>query len=325
MRNSNTSRQPPLSRNPSQPRRGARAAGLFGMIVILLTFGGIGAWASLAPLASAVVTQGQLVVSGNRKKVQHRDGGIVGRLDVRDGDDVVRGQLLIRLNDTELLSESGQLEETISGTGEQIALVSEEYESVTELFKAGYAAKTRYLALKRKLAELKSERRKAELRLAAVRVLIARSEIRAPAAGTVVGLQVHTLGGVIKGGETILEIVPGSDPLLVEARIDPADIDDIALGLETEVRFTGFKQRTTPTLKGEVVNLSADVLTDKISGESYYRAWVRIGERELARINGRALQPGMPAEVLITTGSRTVLAYLLQPLLDSTNRALREK
>ena len=314
-----------LPRSPARGRYGTRAASIFGMIVILASFGGVAAWASLAPLASAIVTQGQLVVSGNRKKVQHRDGGIVGNLSVRDGATVTQGEVLMRLDNSELEAEAGQLEETISGGGEQLALVTEEFESVAGLFKAGYAKKTRYLALKRKIAELKSERRKAELRLVAVRALIARSEIRAPVTGTVVGLQVHTVGGVVRAGETILEIVPDSGPLLVEARIDPADIDDVAVGLETDVRLSGFNQRTTPTLKGKVVTVSADVLTDKITGAPYYRAWIQIGEGDSARIGGRALQPGMPAEVLIETGSRSVLAYILQPLLDSTNRALREK
>ena len=154
MHGSDLARHSSSPRSPARGRRGTRVASLFGMIVILLTFGGIGAWTSLAPLASAVVTQGQLVVAGNRKKVQHRDGGIVGRLDVRDGDKVTRGQLLILLDSMERASELKQLHETISGTGEQIALVAEEYESVAGLYKAGYASKVRYLALKRKLVEL---------------------------------------------------------------------------------------------------------------------------------------------------------------------------
>jgi HlyD family type I secretion membrane fusion protein len=158
----------------------------------------------------------------------------------------------------------------------------------------------------------------------AARTELARLTVTAPVAGVVVNSQLHTIGGVVRPGDTVLEIVPGSDPLIVEARVRPLDIDEVAKGQTTEVRFSAFKQRTTPFLYGTVAEVSADVVADQRTGEFYYSAIVSIPSGELARL-GHRLQPGMPAELLIKTGNRTAMAYLAQPLLDSMHKALREK
>jgi HlyD family type I secretion membrane fusion protein len=153
---------------------------------------------------------------------------------------------------------------------------------------------------------------------------LARLAILAPVAGVVVNSRVHTIGGVIRPGETILEIVPGADALVVEARVRPLDIDEVAKGQPTEVRFSAFKQRTTPFLTGNVLQVSADSVTDQRTGEPYYCAIIVISRTEFERL-GHRLQPGMPAEILIKTGSRTPLTYLVQPLMDSMHKALREQ
>ena len=110
------------------------------------------------------------------------------------------------------------------------------------------------------------------------------SRIRAPAAGVAVGLNAHTVGGVIKPGDIILEIVPSPQRLVVEAQVQPNDIDNVAVGMDTDVRLTAFKQRTTPTLSGHLIYVSADRLTDNRSGQAYYLARAEIPESELARI-----------------------------------------
>jgi HlyD family type I secretion membrane fusion protein len=158
----------------------------------------------------------------------------------------------------------------------------------------------------------------------AARTELARLTATAPVGGIVVNSQLHTIGGVVRPGDTVLEIVPGSDPLVVEARVRPLDIDEVAKGQTTEVRFLAFKQRTTPFLSGTVAQVSADAVADQRTGEFYYSAIVSIPSGELSRF-GHRLQPGMPAEILIKTGNRTVLAYLAQPLLDSMHMAMREK
>ncbi len=151
-----------------------------------------------------------------------------------------------------------------------------------------------------------------------------RTTVRAPVSGTVVGLQVHTVGGVVRSGETLLEIVPERDQLVVEVRVRPTDISSVGIGQPTEVRFSAFKARTTPVLKGEVDTVSADVLSDPHSPEPYYVAEITVDRSELERLGKVKLQPGMPAEVMILTGRRTAFEYLVTPLAESINRAWRE-
>ncbi|GAB4538456.1 MAG: HlyD family type I secretion periplasmic adaptor subunit [Parvularculaceae bacterium] len=161
-------------------------------------------------------------------------------------------------------------------------------------------------------------------RLSAADDVLQRVEITAPVDGEIVGLSVHTEGGVVRPGETILEIVPLKDRLIVEARIAPQDIDEVSVGAPARIRFSAFKQRTTPEVTGEVVSVSADVLTDDRTGEGYYVARIAADAEEVARLEERELQPGMPADIMITTGSRTALGYLLQPLTDAFRVAWRE-
>jgi len=150
-------------------------------------------------------------------------------------------------------------------------------------------------------------------------------EIRAPATGTVVGLAVHTVGGVITPGETVLEIVPLNDQLIVEAQVQPNDIDDLTVGQSADVNFTGFKQRSAPVLVGEVIYRSADRLVNDRTGEPFYLVHVGVPDEQLARLGDRRLQPGMPADVMIKTGERTALQYLFQPVLDNLEHAWREE
>jgi HlyD family type I secretion membrane fusion protein len=177
------------------------------------------------------------------------------------------------------------------------------------------------------LADLKEiEERSYDLKEAHLGAIaeLERLTVTAPVSGVVVNSQLNTIGGVIRPGQTVLEIVPGEDPLIVEARVRPLDIDEVVIGQPTEVRFSAFKQRTTPFVMGTVLHVSADAMSDQRTGELYYTADISISNAELGRLSQR-LQPGMPAEILIKTGNRTPMAYLAQPLLDSMNKALREK
>ena len=163
-----------------------------------------------------------------------------------------------------------------------------------------------------------------EERIAAARHVVQHIELRSPVSGKVVGLKVHTLGGVIGPGDTVMEIVPEDDRLIVEARVQPLDIDTVAPGQEADVRIVAFRMRTTPILLGQVAWVSADALQDNRTGEPYYLARVEITDEEVRRLEQRRLHPGMPAEVMIKTGSRTPFEYLAQPFIESANRAWRE-
>jgi HlyD family secretion protein len=152
-----------------------------------------------------------------------------------------------------------------------------------------------------------------------------RIEIRAPTSGTINQLAVHTVGGVIKGGETIMEIVPDADDLQIEARVDPKDIDHVKTGQKAFVRLTAFNQRTTPQLKGSVNYVSADTGHDQQSNKPFYTVRIVLPEEERRRLSGQQLVPGMPTEVFMQTGSRTMLSYLFEPIADQLRRAFVEQ
>lgn len=150
-----------------------------------------------------------------------------------------------------------------------------------------------------------------------------RSEIRAPYAGTVDKLAFATVGGVIEPAQTIMEIVPENESLLVEAAISPADIDRVQNGQESRVRLSAFNMTTTPEIPGTVVFVSPERASDPKSGVSFYRVHVRMDPAVVAR-EKLDLKPGMPAETFISTGERSLLSYVLKPLRDQFARAFRD-
>ena len=423
----------------------ARPYILLGLAIVLVMFGGLGAWAAIAELSGAVIGTGVVAVSSKRQTVQHLEGGIVSELLVRDHDTVDAGQLLIRLDDTraqatlgiidgrldlrhaqgarlraerdgfddvvvpealadrmaepgvseivegeielfkaQRLALDGEIEiltQRITQLGDQtrgieaqraakerqVELITEEHAGLEQLFRQGYAPRTRVLELERaaerlrgevgehiaeiaaigtqtgetrlqiiqlsrafaeqavqRLSEVQAQIFDLEQRRAAALDELKRLDIRAPADGAVVGLNVHTLGGVISPGQPLMDVVPEEDELVVEARIAPQDIDKLAFGLDAVVRLSAFNMRTTPELNGTVHSVSADRLLDANSGLPYYLVSVRIPEAELARLEGLTLVPGMPAEVFINTGERTALSYLVKPLTDSLAHAFKE-
>jgi HlyD family type I secretion membrane fusion protein len=162
-------------------------------------------------------------------------------------------------------------------------------------------------------------------RLNAAEHVYGQTEVKAPVDGVVVGSGVHTIGGVVSPGETLLELVPVHDRLIVEARVNPQDIDKVRSGLPAGIQFTAFNQRNTPELGGEVRYVSADSLFEQQTGQSYYVSRIEVSESEVARLGDKQLQPGMMAEVFIRTGERTMADYLLQPLKDSFRRAWLEE
>ena len=155
--------------------------------------------------------------------------------------------------------------------------------------------------------------------------MLKRIDLRAPQDGVVHQLTVHTVGGVVTPGEAIMLIVPENDALLVEARIQPSDIDHVRAGQPALLRFSAFNQRTTPELTGVVQRVSADVSQDPKSGMSFYTVRIALPEPELGKLAGQRLVPGMPVEAFIQTGDRTVLSYLTKPLTDQVARAWKER
>lgn len=174
------------------------------------------------------------------------------------------------------------------------------------------------------LRETETQLRDAEQEMTAARDALERTTIRAPQAGAVVNLKVHTRGGVAAAGEPLLEIVPHDDVLVIEARVQPDDIDVVHEGLPATLRFTAFKQAVTPSGKGRVTRISADRMTDERTGDAYFLARIEVDQDSLSALP-TPLYPGMPVDVLIATGQRTALDYFLSPLTQAMALAFREQ
>jgi HlyD family secretion protein len=152
-----------------------------------------------------------------------------------------------------------------------------------------------------------------------------RIEIRAPQDGTVFQSSVHTVGGVISAGDTIMLIVPAADNLSVEAKVNPQDIDQIQIGQAALLRLSAFNQRTTPELTGTVTRVSADTSSDQRTAQAFYTVRISLPPDEVAKLGNIHLIPGMPVEAFVQTGKRTMLAYLAKPLHDQLMRTFRER
>lgn len=150
-----------------------------------------------------------------------------------------------------------------------------------------------------------------------------RLDIRAPMSGVVHGNTVFAVKSVVQSGQPIMYIIPQDQPLVVAVRLQPIHIDEVLVGQEAGLRFTAFDQRQTPEIEAHVSELSADVLTDEATGQTFYRAEITPDEGQMERL-GQTLVPGMPVESYIHTGDRSPLAYLTKPLVDYFNRAMRE-
>jgi HlyD family secretion protein len=152
-----------------------------------------------------------------------------------------------------------------------------------------------------------------------------RIDIRAPQDGMVHQLDIHTVGGVVQAGAQLMLVVPAADKLIVEAKVQPQDIDQLRVGQAAVLRFSAFNSRTTPELNGELSVVSADVTQDQKSGANYYTIRIAVSPDEIARLEGLKLVPGMPVEAFVQTTVRTVVSFFVRPLQDQIARAFREK
>src|SRR4051795_1779348 len=442
MRLVSAAEKPPAS--DGAPSDSIKHVALAGWIIIALFFGGIGSWAATAPLNGAIVGNAIIKVEGNRKSVQHLDGGIVKDLRIKEGDKVNAGDVLIVLDETQaraeydvlsqqymvlratearLLTEldhgselvmaedlkkegsyfksvwSGQvsqfdsrraalegqrsvLREKINQLGsqivggeaqvkaftDQISSIRSEAKDIAPLVERGLIARPRILQLERtafglegqiadamaniakarqaiaeqkqqiaqldndRMADVTKDLRDTQAKMLEVipkamnaKAVLGRMEIRSPYAGRVVALTVFSVGGVIQRGEKILDIVPDQDSLTIEAQIAVEDISDIRPNMRAEVHLTAYKQRIVPIIHGDVVQVSADRLTDPKTNNPYYVAFVKIDAEELAAMPNIKLYPGMPATLMIPTIQRTALDYIVGPLVMSFNHSFRQK
>lgn len=431
---------PQASRHPF-----GRGLIVLGFAVIATFLGSFAAWSVIAPVASAVVAPGIVSVDTNIRTVQHLEGGIIERIDIREGSEVSAGEVVLRLQNTIPLavltevqgrifelralearliaerdgrdaiafpkdlrlkvgdraaqeamrgqretlasrrtllkerltvfeqtrigveSEIAGLEGQIASAARQLAIINEELDTVADLVERKLVEKSRLLELRRKQAELDgsiAERvaavgtarqkiqeialRMAELRasqatgvleelgaaraemhklrqnLAEARDVLRRTEIRAPISGTVVNLAVHTRGGVVSPGQQLLQIVPSGDKLVIQATIDPLDIDQVSVGQPATVWLSAINRRTQTGIDGRVGTISADRITDPATGAAYYLSRIELDPKDVEQ-SDVPLQSGMSAEIIIRTGTRTSWEYVSAPIARAISRGLREE
>lgn len=413
------------------------------LVIVVVLVVGLGGWSATAKLSGAIIGSGQVVVESSIKKVQHPTGGIVGEIQVKNGDLVEAGQIVMRLDSTQTRAALGmivaQLTElrgsrarliaerddspeidfpagfeelggdavriaigerklmdsrrrSIAGQKEQLRarikqhmievdgfglqlrtkhserdLVREELARVVDMHVRNLTPVTRVISMQRdemridgehgvitshigriggQIAELelqilnldqsvRTDAQKTvreldakiaefEERRIAAEDQLRRIDIRAPQAGAVHELAVHTVGGVIGPAETVMQIVPRDETLAIDVRLAPQDIDQALLGQKVMLRFVAFNQRTTPELPGTIVRVGADLSRETQSGATFYVARIAIDDVSLTQLGSFKLIPGMPVEAHIETGERTALSYLMKPLTDHFRRAFRE-
>ena len=173
------------------------------------------------------------------------------------------------------------------------------------------------------LGEVQTRLKDSQERSTALQDIVSRTTVRAPVAGVINGMQVHTEGGVIGPGTIIAEIVPLTEELILEVQVSPLDIDRVYDGQEAMIRFSSFGNRT-PTIFGSLLSLSADAIQDPNTGMTYYLARIEVSPEGMADLGDLELLPGMPAEVFIATGSRTLMQYLFKPFSNAMARSFIE-
>jgi HlyD family secretion protein len=216
---------------------------------------------------------------------------------------------------TDIKSKISEFESNISQLKEEIIHTQQEHLS----------------KVSQQLRETQNNLSKAKAQYIQTKEQFSRQIIRSPVEGTVNKLNYDTIGGVVRPGEPIAEVTPKDDKLIIEAKVDPNNIDAIKPGLVAKIKFSAFKSRTSPNFKGEVVKISPDTVQEQSADGRTSEAYIATIEidmenfREIAEKRNLKLYPGMHAEVMIVTGTRTLLQYLLSPVLDNMDRAFREK
>ncbi len=430
---------------PMDTNRSLRRIQLAGYLSLFAMAGTLGGWSVFADLNGAVIAPATIVVESYSKKVQHRDGGIVQKILVRDGERVTLGQDMVILDPTETRAElaivdglldeltikrlrleaqrdgltslilpsdiearandpkvsgiiSGQrkflqainesaaskrnqLNEQISQLTEQmlgidaqndsknrqLSIIAGELTNLRKLQKQGLVPLNRVLTMEREVAsiegqsgELLASKAGAQSKIGEVKLQIlqvdedirtqalndlrdvegkitelqerrisantrmGRMVVKAPITGTIYQTSVHTEGGVIAPGETMMLIVPEGDDLVLQAQIQPQDISKVHEKLTAQVRFPSFNSRLTPEVTATVTQVAADTSRIDANTPPFYAVRLEISAEELAKLGDNKLRPGMNAEAFIQTGARSPLSYLVKPFTDNLAHALRE-
>ena len=309
-------------------------------------------WGAIAPIDKGVSTSGFVITDSNRKTIQSATSGIIEDIYVHEGDQVVVGQTLVKINPINaqaqtsatkeiivgLTAEAQAQTESISQKRKQSQLLANQISGLRELVKEGYVAENKVRELERLLLQLQAsisedmgtvariQKQIAEQkeRLNPFEYDLSNTELRSPVNGEVVNIQIFTKGGVITPAQNLMEVIPSNESLIVEGRLPVYLVDKVRVGLPVEMLFTAFNVNRTPRIPGMVLSVGADRLTEEKSGAPYYKLRVKATPGGEILLGAHKVKPGMPVELFIKTGEQTMLTYLLKPIVDRTHSALRE-
>jgi HlyD family secretion protein len=425
--------------------RSIRNTLIFGFVSLFVVLGAFAAWSALADLNGAVVAPATIVAETYSKKVQHREGGNIERILVKDGDEVKEGQDMIQLDPTEtkaeltiiqsqldevlvrklrlaaqrdgqteitlpdnlksraaepaladiiagqqrllastfdtaqskknqLLEQIGQINDQIKGIDAQMVaaksqgdLVATETESLRKLQLQGLVPESRINTNERESARLAGElgqltaskasaqTKIGEIKLQTIQIdeevrnqaltdlrdtdskiaelegrqvaalsRLGRMVIKAPITGTIYQMSVHTEGGVVAPGETLMMVLPANDDLVLQAQVTPNDINHVHEGQPAHIRFNGFSSRLVPEINATVTQVAADTTRTDNQTPPFYAIRLTISAKELEKLGDNKLKPGMSAEAFIQTEARSPFSYLVKPLTDMLAHAMRE-
>ena len=295
-----------------------------GWMVMLVGVGGFVLWASFAPLDKGVPSQGTVISDGHRQTIQATHNGVLEQVLVKDGDTVKAGQVIARMNSLQASAQNTALKESIASKQRQVQLVKEQLTGLRDLARDGYMSRNKLIDAERNYAQLTSSLAEEQAKLPANEFELNNNSIKAPVDGTVANLEVYTPNAIVQAGSKIMEVVPTGAPLVVEAQIPTQLIDKVRKGLPVEIRFPAFNQAMTPNIPGRVV-IVPDNSTQDNKGQPYYKVQVEVTDKGKKLLAANEIRPGMPAEVFVVTGERTLMSYLFKPVLDRAHSALREE
>lgn len=313
----------PGSRAATLARLDIRGPALLGLLVSVVFFGaGLGA-AAIVPLDKGVSFAGAVVVETRTHAVQHQRGGNVGRIHVREGQQVEAGDVLVTLDAKDIDDQIAALREQSEASKRQLALIREEARTFTALADRQLAARSKVLALERQVAQVEKENSQLSARILAASQELQRMEIRAPVAGRILTLGVRSGGAVLQPGQTVAEIVPENDRLVIEGRMSPMQIEATRPGMPAKVWLRALSWRESRPFKARLAWVSPDSVEDRRTGQAYFVARVELEDSRSEIADRLAIHPGMRAEMLLLTGERTLLDQLLDPLIRNMHRAFR--
>lgn len=310
-----------------------------GWRVVVWGLGLLFIWACFAPIDRGVTASGWVITDGQRKVVQPVNGGMIDEILVKEGDQVKAGQVLIRLNQVNAAAGLGITQESVTGLEAQISALQNsiaqrktQLSNVESLVNEGYMPRNRALELRGAIASdeanlqgLKKELSTQRERLAPASQELTNTELKAPVDGYVVNLQVFTQGGVVNAGARLMEIVPTDQALVVEAQLPVHLIDKVHEGLPVEMMFTAFNQNRTPHIPGVVMTVGDDRIVDERTGMPYFKLFAESTSEGKRLLGDHKVRPGMPVDVFVKTGERSLMSYLLKPLVDRMHSSLREE